>query len=231
MAVKRMFSKHIVDSDAFLEMPLSTQALYFHLNMKADDDGFIGNPKRIMRMIGANDDEYKVLIAKKFLLEFDGGVCVIKHWLVHNTLRKDTYHPSLYEDLKSNLYKKINNIYTLNESGNLPLTESQLTVNADKVREGKVSKGKVRLVKKIKDQQVDDGFDLFWNAYPKKVGKGKAEEAWQKHQPDLETVLKTLTWQKGSKQWFKEDGTYIPNPTTYINQKRWLDEPTEEVIF
>ena len=64
MANKRMFSKHIVDSDAFLEMPLSTQALYFHLNMKADDDGFVGNPKRIMRMIGANEDEYKVLVAR-----------------------------------------------------------------------------------------------------------------------------------------------------------------------
>ena len=90
------------------------------------------------------------------------------------------------------------------------------------------SKSKSRVRERV---EVDDGFDLFWNSYPKKVGKGKAEEAWQKHQPDLETVLKTLTWQKSSKQWFKEDGTYIPNPTTYINQKRWLDEPTEEVIF
>jgi hypothetical protein len=101
----------------------------------------------------------------------------------------------------------------------------------DKIRLDKIRSDKIRVDKKRIDQQVDDGFDLFWNSYPKKVGKGKAEEAWQKHKPDLETVLKTLTWQKGSKQWFKEDGTYIPNPTTYINQKRWLDEPTEEVIF
>ena len=105
------------------------------------------------------------------------------------------------------------------------------SVMRDKIRLDKIRVDKIRVDKKRIDQQVDDGFDLFWNAYPKKVGKGKAVEAWQKHQPDLETVLKTLTWQKGSKQWFKENGTYIPNPTTYINQKRWLDEPTEEVIF
>jgi len=104
-------------------------------------------------------------------------------------------------------------------------------VMKDKIRLNKIRPDKIKVDKKRKDQQVDDGFNLFWNAYPKKVGKGKAVEAWQKHQPDLETVLKTLSWQKGSKQWFKEDGTYIPNPTTYINQKRWLDEPTEEVIF
>ena len=79
--------------------------------------------------------------------------------------------------------------------------------------------------------EVDDGFDLFWNTYPRKVGKGKAEEAWIKHKPNVDDVLKTLAWQKQSKQWFKNNGTFIPNPTTYINQKRWLDEPTEEVTF
>ena len=109
--------------------------------------------------------------------------------------------------------------------------QSHDSVMRDKIRLNKIRSDKIKVDKKRIDQQVDDGFDLFWNAYPKKVGKGIAVEAWQKHQPDLETVLKTLTWQKSSKQWFKEDGTYIPNPTTYINQKRWLDEPTEEVIF
>ena len=91
---------------------------------------------------------------------------------------------------------------------------------------------RVRVEKELeKEKEVDNGFDLFWNTYPRKVGKGKAEEAWVKHKPNVEDVLKTLTWQKESKQWFKDNGTYIPNPTTYINQKRWLDEPTEEVTF
>ena len=91
---------------------------------------------------------------------------------------------------------------------------------------------RVRVEKELeKEKEVDNGFDLFWNTYPRKVGKGKAEEAWVKHKPNVEDVIKTLTWQKESKQWFKDNGTYIPNPTTYINQKRWLDEPTEEVTF
>lgn len=91
MASKRMFAMTIVDSDVFLDMPLSTQALYFHLNMRADDDGFVGNPKKIMRTIGASEDDMKLLIAKNFLITFETGVIVllqnsiIGHW---KTLRK-----------------------------------------------------------------------------------------------------------------------------------------------
>lgn len=90
------------------------------------------------------------------------------------------------------------------------------------------SKSKSRVRERV---EVDNGFDLFWNTYPRKVGKGKAEEAWIKNKPNVEDVLKTLSWQKQSKQWFKENGAFIPNPSTYINQKRWLDEPTEEITF
>src|SRR5699024_9660244 len=98
MAERRMFAKTIIDSDAFLDMPLSTQALYFHLSMRADDDGFINNPKKISRMIGCGEDDLKLLIAKKFLLNFESGVVVIKHWLIHNTLRKDRHTPTNYQD-------------------------------------------------------------------------------------------------------------------------------------
>ena len=79
--------------------------------------------------------------------------------------------------------------------------------------------------------EIDDGFDIFWNSYPRKVGKGKAHEAWKKHKPEIDNVLKTLEWQKESKEWFKENGTFIPHPTSWINGKRWLDEPQEEVTF
>ena len=79
-----MFSLRIVDSDEFLDMPLSTQALYFHLSMRADDEGFINNPKKIRRMIGASEDDLKLLIAKSYLIAFDTGVVVIKHWKIHN---------------------------------------------------------------------------------------------------------------------------------------------------
>ena len=91
MAERRMFAKTIIDSDAFLDMPLTTQALYFHLSMRADDDGFVNNPKKIQRMVGASDDDAKLLIAKQFIIPFESGVVVIKHWKIHNYIRKDTY--------------------------------------------------------------------------------------------------------------------------------------------
>ena len=79
--------------------------------------------------------------------------------------------------------------------------------------------------------EVDNGFDIFWNNYPRKVGRGKAEEAWEKQKPNVDDVLKTLVWQKESNQWFKQNGAFVPNPSTYLNQKRWLDEKDEEVSF
>ena len=84
MAERRMFAKTIIDSDAFLDMPLSSQSLYFHLSMRADDDGFINNPRKIQRMIGASDDDLKLLIAKRFIIPFESGIVVIKHWRIHS---------------------------------------------------------------------------------------------------------------------------------------------------
>ncbi len=118
MAQKRMFTMKIVDSDAFLEMPLSTQCLYFHLNMRADDDGFIGNTKRIMKIIGASEDDLRLLIAKRFVLTFEDGVIVIKHWRMHNTLSRDRYTETPYIDEKRMLLLKENGSYSL-ASGNV----------------------------------------------------------------------------------------------------------------
>ena len=112
MAQKRMFTMKIVDSDAFLDMPLSTQALYFHLNMRADDDGFVGNPKRIMRTIGCHEDDLKMLILKRFILTFEDGVIVIKHWRMHNCISQNRYHETQYTDEKSQLLLKENKSYS-----------------------------------------------------------------------------------------------------------------------
>ena len=112
MAERRMFTKKIIDSDAFLDMPLSTQALYFHLNMRADDDGFLNNPKKIQRMIGASEDDLKVLIAKRFVLTFENGVIVIKHWKMHNLIRKDRYSQTQYVELLETLDVERNGSYT-----------------------------------------------------------------------------------------------------------------------
>ena len=112
MANRRMFAKTIIDSDAFMDMPLTTQALYFHLSMRADDDGFINNPRKIQRMIGASDDDLKLLIAKRFILSFDSGVVAIKHWKIHNSIRTDRYRETIYQSEKALLVLKENGAYT-----------------------------------------------------------------------------------------------------------------------
>ena len=112
MAERRMFAKTIIDSDAFLDMPQSTQLLYFHLSMRADDDGFINNPKNIMRMVGCKEDDLAVLSTKKFIIPFESGVVVIKHWKIHNYIQKDRYHETKYKEEKSLLNVDENNVYT-----------------------------------------------------------------------------------------------------------------------
>lgn len=114
MAEKRMFAKTIIDSDAFLDMPMSAQCLYFHLCMRADDDGFLNNPKKIQRTIGASEDDLKILLAKNFLIPFDSGIVVIKHWRIHNYIRSDRYKETAYLEEKSKLALKDNKAYTLN---------------------------------------------------------------------------------------------------------------------
>lgn len=148
MAERRMFAKTIIDSDAFLDMPLSTQALYFHLSMRADDDGFINNAKKIQRMLGCADDDLKILLSKNFVIPFESGVCVIKHWKIHNYIQSDRYKPTVYGELKSKLSLKNNNVYTMDT----PCIQDVSKVETQ-VRLGKDSLGKESLVK---DSEVED---------------------------------------------------------------------------
>lgn len=112
MAEKRMFAKTIIDSDAFLDMSLSAQALYFHLSMRGDDEGFVNNPKKIQRMIGASDDDAKILVAKKFIIPFESGIVVIKHWKIHNYIRRDRLVETKYKEERSLLELDENGAYT-----------------------------------------------------------------------------------------------------------------------
>jgi uncharacterized phage protein (TIGR02220 family) len=137
MAQRRMFSKKITDTDMFLDMPLSAQALYFHLNMHADDDGFIANTKTIRRMIGASDDDLKLLFTKQFVFAFESGVVVIKDWKIHNYIRKDTYNTTIYGDEKKQLDEDVNGSYTFRRRD---VDDSSPQVRLGKDRLGKVSK-------------------------------------------------------------------------------------------
>ena len=115
MAEKRMFAKTIIDSDAFIDMPMSAQCLYFHLCMRADDQGFINNPRKIQRMIGSGNDDLKLLIVKKFIIPFDSGVIVIKHWWIHNYIRGDRVKGTVYSEEMAQLTRKANGAYTLKQ--------------------------------------------------------------------------------------------------------------------
>lgn len=112
MAQRRMFSKKIVETDFFMEMSPTAKLLYFYLNMSADDDGFVGNPKTIKLISGATDDDLKILIAKQFIIPFDSGVVVIKDWKIHNYIQKDRYNQTQYLDEKKQLLVEENGTYT-----------------------------------------------------------------------------------------------------------------------
>ncbi len=136
MAERRMFAKTIVLSDAFLDMPLSARCLYFTLGMLADDDGFINSPKSIMRQCGASNDDMNILLAKKFLIAFESGVFVIKHWRINNYLRSDRYTETKYIEEKSKLLVDGNGGYTVGIPSGTP--------SIDKVRIGQEESKKER---------------------------------------------------------------------------------------
>lgn len=154
MAEKRMFAKTIVDSDAFLDMPMSTQALYFHLGMRADDDGFVNSPKKIQKIVGAADDDMKLLIAKKFIIAFESGIIVIKHWRINNYLRSDRYTETNYKEEKATLLVDENNAYTQTNTLGIPLGIPLGNPDKNSIE-------KNRLDKRSKEEQVwtDAGAD------------------------------------------------------------------------
>lgn len=139
----------IVDSDAFLDLPTSSALLYFHLCMRADDDGFVGNPKRIMKLVGCTEDDLKILLAKSFLLGFENGVIVIKHWRMHNTLSAGRYHETSYIDEKASLLLKDNGAYSF--TSGLPI---------DDKRQIEIGKRQSRRAIDEQETNADLGLDL-----------------------------------------------------------------------
>ena len=150
MAERRMFAKTIIDSDAFLDMSVTASLLYYDLSMRADDDGFVNSPKKIMRMVGASEDDLRMLAMRKFIIPFDNGVVVIKHWRIHNYIRKDRYNETTYSEQKELLEFDENGAYRLIEKQRLtdgiPMVDQRLT----QVRLGKDRLGKDRLDKNIR---------------------------------------------------------------------------------
>ena len=142
MAKKRMFNVDIVGSDAFLNLPHTAQALYFQLGMRADDDGFVGNPKTIQRIAGTKASDLELLVKKRFLLQFPSGVVVIKHWKINNQIQKDRYTPTVYTEEYQSLYIKDNKAYTEMDKGCIQsVSEMDTQISIDKNRLDKNSRG------------------------------------------------------------------------------------------
>ena len=139
MAERRMFAKTIIDSDAFLDMPLSTQALYFHLAMRADDEGFVNNPKKIQRMIGASDDDCRILASKRFILTFQSGIIVIKHWKIHNYIQSDRFKETVYLEEKTMLALDDNKAYT-ERIQDVSTLDTQYSIGKDSIVKSSIEK-------------------------------------------------------------------------------------------
>ena len=211
MAERRMFAKTIIDSDAFLEMPATSQLLYFHLNIRADDEGFVNQPKSIMRLAGSKDDDMKVLISKNFIIPFESGVVVVKHWRIHNWIRKERLQETKYTDERARLTVKENGSYTLNVrqlSDTCQTDDSQVSAE---VSIGKVSLGEVRkdlgrftpptlteVSEYCKERNNNVDPELFVDFYASKgwmIGKNKMKE-----------------WKKAVHTWEKKNAEYNRTP-------------------
>jgi hypothetical protein len=162
LANRRMFSLKIVDTDAFLDMPQTAQLLYYSLAMRADDDGFVSNPKKVMRMIGSQDDDYKLLILKKFIIPFDSGVCVIKHWLIHNLIRGDRYMETQYVREKSMLVvEDKTRKYSLRDNSGMQDVIPEVIPNTpETLPQGSVVKDSLDKVSKVKTLPSEEDVDL-----------------------------------------------------------------------
>lgn len=182
MANKRMFCLDIVNSDAFLDMPLSAQALYFHLGMRADDDGFIGNPKSIQRLAGASQDDLMLLITKRFLIAFDNGVIVIKHWRMNNYIQKDRKKDTTYIELLNSLEVKENGSYTEKKIMDTvciqDVSEMDSQNSIDKIS---IDKDSIEIDNSCSSvDEASEFFEKIWKEYPNKKGKPQVKASHKK---------------------------------------------------
>ena len=218
MAEKRMFTMQIVDSDAFLDMPLSTQALYFHLNMRADDDGFVNNPKKILRMIGASDDDLRILLLKRFVIGFEEkGVIVIKHWRMNNYLRKDRYHPTQYQD----------ELHTLGIKDNGSYTEQERLLSTSGIPNDNQLATEISIDKNNNMINFEHEFNQLWAIYPRKQGKKRAFEAYKRSRKkgiEYEVIKNGVNAYLSYIENEKVKPQYIKQGSTFFSQDAWNDE-------
>lgn len=237
-----MFAKSIIDSDLFLDMPQSSQCLYFHLSMRADDEGFVNSPKKIQRTIGASDDDCRLLITNRFLIPFDTGVVVIRHWRIHNYIQKDRFKNTMYQAERSALSCDETGAYQLMDTGcihDVSILETQVRLGKSSL--GKGTDGRARpharfvppTIEEVKaycqerKNSVDpQHFVDFYEANGWVQGKGKPIKDWR---------ATVRTWERSGVQSTSTapksvtpGQNFNPSPDRVQRQSDWLDKFLEE---
>lgn len=218
MAEKRMFSLKIIDSDLFLEMPLSSQCLYYHLGMRADDDGFVDNPRKIIKIIGANDDDLKILISKGFVLIFENGVIVITHWNVNNYIRSDRRKETMYIEEKQSLVKLENGAYKKAERIGMSSVNQMTTKCLPSIDKGSIDKNSLG---ENGVEQKDPSFTLYGEYKNIRLTDEEYENLQIKLQEHSEIMIEKLS------RYIKSKG--IDYKDHYVTILNWYEQDKEKL--
>lgn len=237
MAEKRMLTRKVTDDDLFVGLSASAQALYLHLSMAADDDGFCKQVSTCMFRAHASISDLEALLSNRYIYQFENGVIVIRHWRMANALRKDRYTPTIFQSELEKL--------ELDDVGTYELVAERLPDGCQMVADCLPQKrlDKNRLDKSREEDNntltlkgssvcaqgsavLESYFDTFWREYPKKKSKGTALKAFNKalKRTDFDTIMEALRALKGSNEWTKDGGQYVPYPATWLNADGWNDE-------
>ena len=238
MAERRMFTKKITDDDHFLNLSSSAQALYLHLSMNADDDGFCNQITASMFKAHASVTDLEALLKNRYIYQFDSGVIVIKHWRMANALRKDRYTPTAFKNEMAMLKVGENGAYKLPDNNDMVAERLPNGCQLVAERLPQVSIGKVSIDKNNKNNiscnknseievldQKEMWFESFWEIYPKHQDKKKAKQKFLKLCKDEKKYQEIMQGLRNVLPiWAKKDTKYIPMPTTWLNGERWNDE-------
>lgn len=232
MAQKRMFSLSVVDTDRFLDMPVSARLLYYELGMRADDDGFIGNWKKILLFTGLKEDDLRILIAKQYLIPFENGVIVIKHWRMNNYLQSDRTKPTIYQQELQQLSLKNNNVYNLDTKCIHSIDKNsidKISIEENSINNGEVLTSCSPNVEILEKSDLEKEFDKLWEYYPNKKGKDQALDKYIKARKSGTTYDEVAQGLKNYIRYCNHEKTekrFIKHGSTWFRQKCWKDDYT-----
>lgn len=227
MANKRMFSLSVVDTDNFLEMPISSRLLYYELGMRADDDGFVNNWKKILLFTGLKEDDMKVLVAKRFVIPFDSGVIVIRHWRLNNYLQKDRLKPTIYQEELKQLQLDENNVYNLDTNCIHSIDKNSIDKNSiEYIKEN----NKKKVYKKYGDfkwiKLTDEEYSRLINDYGEEFIKNQIklldEYVESNHNKNKYTNFNLVLRKSIREKWFNKSSTVEYTPI-------WFNETTDKI--